>query len=93
MNVRAKKRRWLKPANPIHGAQPCRPAIDRRSSQHSRLARHSQGETLQNFETAGEFSHASRRESGNPEGECWTPACAGVTTLETCGDFASGFKL
>jgi hypothetical protein len=33
------------------------------------------------FDTASEFCHS--RESGNPEGEGWTPAFAGVTTLET----------
>jgi hypothetical protein len=35
---------------------------------------------LDNF-AAGGFSHS--RESGNPEGKCWMPAFAGVTTLET----------
>jgi hypothetical protein len=42
------------------------------------------------FETAGEFCHS--RESGNPEGECWTLVFAGVTTLET-RDFASGIYI
>jgi hypothetical protein len=39
------------------------------------------------------LANCHSREGGNPRAASWTSACAGVTSQDTWGDFASSFKV